>query len=241
MPTTAITDLLRTLHRHHRQLADLNGRRLAGPRQVAACRTQLAAAEKQLAEVQERTRELRKRADQQQLQLRSFEQKIVDLEGKRNACKTNREYQTLEEQIAADRMACRVLEDEILELLERTDAEKAGVPVAEAAVAKARVGLAAKEADVSRDQGEIDTELARVSASLADVEAELPADLRTGYDRVVRMKGAEGMAAVDGESCGGCYQQLTGNMLAELIMGRVVTCRSCGRWLYADASSSPSV
>jgi len=238
MTTTSVTNTLRTLHRHHQQLADLNGRLQAGPRQVKACQTQLATAEASLAEIQERAKGLRLQADQKQLQLRSAEQKIVDLEGKRNACKTNREYQTLEEQIAADQMASQVLEDEILELLERVDAAKAETPTAEQFVAAARERLTVKQAEVAEEKSEIEAELTRVGASLAEVEAELPADVRSTYDRVVRGKGVDGLAVVDGESCGGCFQSITGNMLSELILGRLVTCRSCGRLLYASGTRS---
>lgn len=239
MTSTSVTDIFRTLHRHHRQLSDLNGRLEAGPRQLKACQTQLATAEASLAEIQERSKGFRLQADQKQLQLRSAEQKIVDLEAKRNACKTNREYQTLVEQIAADEMASRVLEDEILELLERVDAAKAEVPQAEQFVTAARERLAAKEADVASEKTEIEGEVARVGGSLAEVEEQLPADVRSTYDRVVRGKGADGLAALESESCGGCYQKITGNMLSEIILGRLVVCRNCGRLLYSgDARSS---
>ncbi|MDA0818164.1 MAG: phospholipase [Planctomycetota bacterium] len=240
MATTSVTNTLRTLHRHHQQLSDLHGRLEAGPRQVKACKLQLATAEASLAEILQRAKGLRMQADEKQLQLRSAEQKIVDLEGKRNACKTNREYQTLEEQIAADQMASRVLEDEILELLERADAAKAEAPAAEQLVSAARERLSGKEAVVSQEKSEIEGELTRVGASLAEAEGELAADVRSTYDRVVRGKGADGLAAVEGESCGGCFQKITGNMLSELILGRLVACRSCGRLLYSGDTRSPA-
>ena len=48
------------------------------------------------------------------------------------------------------------------------------------------------------------------------------------------------MAVVEGQSCGGCFQQITGNMVAELKMNKVVSCRSCGRLLYLPESSTAS-
>jgi len=239
MAMTSVTNLFRTLHRHHRQLSDLNSRLVAGPRQVQACKTQLATSEASLAEIQERAKGLRMQADQKQLQLCSCEQKIADLEAKRNACKTNREYQTLVEQIAADQMASRVLEDEILELFERADAAKAEVPQAEKLVAAARERLAAKEADVASEKSEIEAELARVGGSLAEAETQLPDDVKSTYDRVVRGKGADALVGLEGESCGGCFQKITGNMLSEIILGRMVVCRNCGRLLYACDARSP--
>ncbi|MEI7781299.1 MAG: hypothetical protein WCJ18_05165 [Planctomycetota bacterium] len=119
MSLAVSADSLRTLHRLHRQLADLRDRLAAGPRQLVARTRQLQAAEAAQTAVQEEIKKAKMAADQKQLQLRSAETKILDLEGKLNACKTNREYQTLRDQVAADKMATKVLEDEILEALTR--------------------------------------------------------------------------------------------------------------------------
>ena len=47
------------------------------------------------------------------------------------------------------------------------------------------------------------------------------------------------MAEIEGGSCGGCYQQLTTNMVNEINMGRVVLCKSCGRVLYLPEDTRP--
>ena len=54
--------------------------------------------------------------------MKSNEQKIKDLDTKLNTAATNREYQILKDQIAADKMANSVLEDEIIEMMEQVDA-----------------------------------------------------------------------------------------------------------------------
>jgi predicted nucleic acid-binding Zn-ribbon protein len=232
MALAVSADALRTLHRLHRQLADLRDQLAAGPRQLAARTKQLAAAEAAQAAALEQVKKAKMAADQKQLQLRSAEAKILDLEGKLNACKTNREYQTLRDQIAADKMATKVLEDEILEGLERVDEVKKSTPSAEAEVAAVKKQLAEAKARVEGEASRLEAEVARIRTDLDAAEAELPADSREIYLRAVKSKGADSMAAVEGTSCGSCFQQLTGNMLAELSMGRVVTCRGCGCLLY---------
>ncbi len=232
MALAVSADALRTLHRLHRQLADLRDQLAAGPRQIAARTQQLTAAEAAHAARLEEIKKAKMAADQKQLQLRSAEAKILDLEGKLNACKTNREYQTLRDQIAADKMATKVLEDEILEGLERLDEVKKTVPPAEAEVAAVKKQLAEAKARVEGEASRLEAEVARIRTELDAAEAELPADSREIYQRAVKSKGADSMAAVEGTSCGSCFQQLTGNMLAELSMGRVVTCRGCGCLLY---------
>jgi predicted nucleic acid-binding Zn-ribbon protein len=236
MTVAVATGTLRTLHRMHRQLEDLQGRLDGGPRRVAALTAAVKAAEAGRDAAQQAVKQARLAADGKQLQLKSAEAKIADLEGKLNACKTNREYQTLRDQVAADRMATKVLEDEILEALERIDGLKPEVPVAERAIAVAKAALAAEEARVREEKGQLDAEVARIRGELAGAERELADDIRERYDRVVRSKGADGMAAVDGRSCGGCHRQITSNMTSELLAGRIVPCRSCGRLLYTPES-----
>lgn len=238
MTVAVAAGTLRTLHRMHRQLADLAEQLAAGPRTVAIRTKQVQAAEAKKTAAADEIKKAKMAADQKQLQLKSAEAKIADLEGKLNACKTNREYQTLGDQIAADRMATKVLEDEIIEALERIDALKPAVPAAETEIATAAKLLAEAEAKVKAETGRLEAEVARVRGELLAVEKELADDVREKYDRVVKQKGADGMAPVDGQTCGGCYQQLTGNMLSEVLLGRIISCRSCGRLLYLPESST---
>jgi hypothetical protein len=231
------TVTLRTLHRMHRQLADLAEQLAAGPRAVAARTRQVEAAEARKATAADEVKKARLVADQKQLQLKSAEAKIADLEAKLNACKTNREYQTLRDQIAADRMATKVLEDEIIEALERIDTLKPAVPAAETEIAAVKTLLADAEAKVKAETGRLEAEVTRIRGDLQAAEKDLAEDVRERYDRVVKQKGADGMSAVDGQTCGGCYQQLTGNMLSDVMLGRIITCRSCGRMLYLPESA----
>jgi len=239
MSSAVVTETLRTLHRILRQLADLRGRIAAGPRQVAAHAARLEAAEAAKTGVQDDVKKAKVAADQKQLQLKSAEAKIHDLEAKLNACKTNREYQTLTEQIAADRMATKVLEDEILEALDRIDAVRKTLPATETAVEAARTQLAQTKSRVASEATSLEGEVQRLSVELESAERELPADARILYDRIVKQKGDEGLAPLDGESCGGCFHQVTGNMHSNLLMGRVVVCRTCGRLLYVPETQAP--
>ena len=229
---------LRTLHRMHRQLADLAEQLAAGPRTVAARTRQVQTAEAKKAAAADDVKKAKLAADQKQLQLKSAETKIADLEAKLNASKTNREYQTLGDQIAADRMATQVLEDEIIEALERIDTLKPAVPAADIEIEATKKLLAEADAKVKAETGRLEAEVTRLRGELLTAEKDLAEDVREKYDRVVKQKGADGMTAVDGQTCGGCYQQLTGNMLSDVMLGRIITCRSCGRLLYLPESST---
>lgn len=110
---------LRELHRIHQRLADLRDRLERGPKQVRARETNVAVLEAKLAEARDRAKQTQMALDRKQLDLKSGEQKVLDLKVKLNAANNNREYQALLEQIAAAEMAGSVLSDEILEGLEK--------------------------------------------------------------------------------------------------------------------------
>jgi uncharacterized protein len=237
MALTAVA--LRELHRIHQQLADLRERLDRGPKQVRARTAGVAQAEEQVAKVQAEVKASRVALDQKQLQLKSGEGKIIDLKVKLNQANTNREYQALRDQIAADEMANSVLADEILEAMEKVDLQKAQVPECEARVAKAKEELAKTQQQLRAEEDSLRSDIKRLEAQLLETEKNLPDDFRDMYLRVVKAKGPDSMAAIENSSCGGCFQQLTANVVNEINMGRVVMCKSCGRVLYLPEDTRP--
>jgi hypothetical protein len=231
---------LRELHRIHRQLSDLRERLDRGPKQVRARTAGVALVEEQSAKIHADLKAGRVAIDQKQLQLKAAEGKIADLKVKLNQANTNREYQALKDQIAADEMASSVLADEILEAMEKLDTMKAQIPESEGRVAKAKEELVKIQQQIRAEEDSLRADVKRLEKELADAETALPDDFRTLYQRVVKAKGEDAMAVVEGGSCGGCFQQLTSNMVNEINMGRVVLCKSCGRVLYLPETTRPS-
>ena len=152
-PPNIGTSVLRTLHRIHRQLTDLTERLDRGPRQIRAAEANVAAPRGSCSrQAKAEAKTLRMAADQKQLQLKSSEDKVKDLRRKLNAATSNREYQALLEQIAADEMANSVLADEILEALEKIDAFQKNIAEAEAALAAAKQKAEQVRAEVAKQE-----------------------------------------------------------------------------------------
>lgn len=231
---------LRELHRIHRQLTDLRERSERGPKQIRARETNLTRLNEELAKLQAEAKAARVKSDQKQLLLKSGEDKIENLKAKLNACGTNREYQALKDQIAADQMAGSVLADEILESLEKIDEFQKTVGEAQQKIAVAKEDLAKVQETVRAQAEGLESEIKRLEAELHEAESTLPADFRQAYDRVVKSKQDDAMAEVQGDCCGGCCQQLTPNMLSELSMSQVVFCRNCGRVIYVPEDRTPA-
>ena len=230
------TAVLRELHRIHGQLSDLRDRLARGPRQVQVHQRNVAEQQGILEAAQLAVKQTKMAIDQKQLDLKTSENKIEDLKAKLNGCSSNKEYQTLLEQIAATEMANSVLADEILEGMEKVDQ-------LEVTVAEAQTHVEAAQAELTRCQDKVSSEgvvirgdIERLEGELAVSEKALPVDLKVDYQRVIRSKGADGMAEVEGQVCLGCGKQITLNMQNELLLSKPVFCKSCGSLLYIGES-----
>jgi predicted nucleic acid-binding Zn-ribbon protein len=231
--TSAISgEALRELHRIHRQLTDLRDRLARGPKQVKAAELNLARCEQQLTESKQGLTKARMASDERQLQLKTREDRILDLQGKLNSASTNKEYQALKEQIAADDQANSVLSDEILEMLEKIDELQANVSNAEELLAKAKSETEKVTTRVNDEQVKLKSELERVTGELHAAEAGLPSEFKSDYERISKVRGEDALAQIDGEVCSSCYQTITSQMMNELFMSRPVFCKSCGALLY---------
>ncbi len=229
---TVTTNALRLLHRLHQQLTDLRERLERGPKQVQAHERNVSQLTQQLDASQSAAQHARMTADKKQLELKSSEDKIQDWKAKLNACSSNKEYQALLDQIAAAEMAGSVLADEILDVLEKIDELDGHVVEAKTKVAAGQRELERIKRQVADASAGIAADVERLEAELTRAEADLPADFRIDYDRVVKARGMDGLAPADDAFCGGCYQQITANMLNNLTLSRPVFCSACGRLLY---------
>jgi len=227
---------LRELHRIHKQLTDLRGRLDRGPKQIAASQGAVLRLETEAVQAKEVHKKARIASDDKQLQLRSREARVDDLKARLNTANSNKEFQTLKDQIAADLQANSVLEDEILESLEKIDLLAERVKKADASLAAAKAEASKVNSRIEGERASLDSELARVLSELKEAERNLPPEVKSDYDRVARVRGEEALAEVDGEVCGGCFQMLTPNMMNELYMSRPVFCKSCGALLYLPES-----
>jgi predicted nucleic acid-binding Zn-ribbon protein len=230
MPT--LIETLRTLHRIHRQHSDLRDRLARGPRQIQVAETSVKKCEADLVQAKDAYRQAKMASDEKQLQLKHRESKLVDVQAKLNMAQSNKEYQLLKDQLAADKQANSVLADEILESLERLDQLQAAVKTADGNLAKTKDDAGKVRQRISDQQQGLETEMARVSGELKAAEDQLEGTYKENYMRLSRSMGEDALAPVEGECCGGCSQTLTVQMLNLLRLDKPVFCVSCGRLLY---------
>ena len=229
--------LLHTLHRILRQQTDLRDRIARGPKKVLHAENNEKGFEKSLSDAKATLLQTRKLANEKQLQLDSREAKIEDMKNKRNACDSNREFQLLNEQIAADEQANNVLSDEILELLERIDGLVGEQNLAEENLSKAQEETKVVKDRVDKELDDLNRELERVTGELKETEKRIPLDIKTEYKRLVTANGESALAETDMETCLNCYRTLTRQIVDQLLLQKPIFCQGCGSLMYRVLAS----
>lgn len=214
------------------QVAELDGQLKRGPRQIKAGAALVAQATEKLETARQDVKTATMACDEKQLQLSGREDRIEDLKAKLNTAASNKEFNLLKEQIAADQQANSVQSDEILEGLERIDQLQEAVKVAEKELAEVTQEQKERAETIEGRMEVVSADLDHVRVQLEKYESEIPVSLRGDYRRLYDGKGTESLAPVEEGCCAGCNQTLTTQMIDRIRLQILVPCPSCSAWLY---------
>lgn len=223
---------LRELHRIHTEIQRVRTELERGPRQVRAKQRLVENKQAELEQIRQRLTQTRKSADEKGLQLKSNEAKLHGLQVKLNQATSNREFDAIKGQMDADRMANSVLEDEILEALEKVDALRVGIETAEKEKADHEAEAKAFADRVAATEGDLKSELARLEAARTEAETIIPAGLATDYRRLVQAHGPTALAPIENRACTNCMNTVTQQQMIDMRAGKFTFCRNCGRLMY---------
>jgi hypothetical protein len=173
---------------------------------------------------------------------RRLERVLEEMIGRRDkaqekslAVKTNKEYQAALKEIEGIREAIRKQEDELLDIMEKTDALKAQLKKTEEQLKKSRAEHTRMkqqiEADLDRYVQEIETQKA---ARLA-LTAEIKPDVLSNYDKLREAKNGLAVVITKNELCMGCNMKIPPQSYNLVITSDdIIYCPNCRRMLYIE-------
>ena len=146
---------------------------------------------------------------------------------------SKKEYDALQSEIASDRAKCAQLEEETPDgPAPRRDERTGKIAELDKTAKLGKEEFARCEKDSGARLETLKKQLAETQARLKEVEANVPPNMRTDFDRIVKGKGADAFAPVVDRGCGACRTEIIAQQYNELLMGAFVVCKSCGRILY---------
>ena len=222
---------MKQLHDLRLKLREISAQLERGPRQISVRKQSIDKKKEELEGMRAKLKLKKVAADQKNLQLKSSEGRIYDLNGKLNIAANNREYEALRSQIAADTMAKSVLEDEILEALETVDGVQIEVKKTELEVAAIEAEMQKLVLEVQAKEAGLKEQAAALQLQVAEAEKILPPEIVPQYRRLVQAYGAEALAPVVNKSCSECFVSVTAQVYVELRSGKIRFC-TCGRLNY---------
>jgi uncharacterized protein len=224
--------IFKELHRLRQHARDLQSELERGPRILKAQEDKLANQEVSLKDYQESIKKFKVAILQKESQIKAKQQQIAKHEKQRNEAKEKKEYDALNVEIASDKKDVQKIEDEILADMEQVESMTAQIPLKEQESQKVKQDIARVIDDIQARRKTLTDLLQQAHQQIEQVEATLPEDVRTQYNRLVSAMGADSISAVRGRTCVACYTEITAQNYNELRMEQFVVCKSCGRILY---------
>jgi uncharacterized protein len=204
------------------------------PREIAAIAAAVASARKTVEDLRARLDTARKNIRAREKDLEASAAKRAKTEARLYEVKTNKEYSAVLVEIEDIKQEKSRIEEEILALMEMQERLSADIREAEAQLTEREADGRAKESDLRQKLAAVEAELTVIRAERAARTRELSVALLTSYDRILRARGGLAVTeALPSGICAGCRMAIRPQAMQEIrAQADLITCESCGRYLY---------
>jgi predicted nucleic acid-binding Zn-ribbon protein len=224
--------ILREIHRLRRNAKDLTTKIEQAPKQVKAQHAAAARTEEIFKKAQDELKHLKVNAHEKEVSLKATSEQIKKYDGQLAGIISKKEYDAFKNELATCQNTVAKLEDEILAILGEIEPRQIKLPELEKNLAQLKTQAAQFERDQDTRIADLKRQRDEVMQKLAEAESTLHEDIRPQYDRLVNAQGENAMSAVENKVCVACYTEITAQSYNELLNGKYLLCKSCGRILY---------
>jgi len=223
------------LDKLNQRIHALNQEIEALPQRVAAIEKKLAGTQAQLDAAKAALKQVDTNKRKFEGDIQALQQKISKYRDQSLNVKTNQEYKAINDEIAFAQAEIRKLEDKILDGMAETETREAEVKKADAELVAERKEIEKEQAEARDRTAEDKKQLDELTPKRDAIRAGLDENRVRHYERATKLRGS-GIAAVRDGKCMACYVMLRPQTYNDVQSDdHVVTCDSCGRFLYYEA------
>ena len=216
-----------------RRIADI-------PAVQQALATRLEQATAAVAAVKERLSLSQQERKKIEAEVAGIQTRLSKYKGQLLELKTNKEYQTMQHEIATAEAAIRSHEDRVLERMEEAENLTRDLKAAEAELKTQQAGIAAERAALDAEAATLQRTAGDTSAQRADVARQLSPEALRLFEHVSKQRRGLAVAEARDGSCSVCHVRMRPQMYNEVRRGEnLIQCESCLRILYAPPAATP--
>ena len=231
MPAT-VPAVLSQAHRLRKHLRELQSEVDLGPRVSKAQQAHLVAEEQVHKTAHDLIGKLKLKIREDEVTLKQVNTQLDKFEKQLNEAGSPKEYEGKQSEIRQAKEKIALTEEAILMGMEELENRTAGLPADDKRWAEAQANFKQQQIDAKERLERIVEDQGLAREQLAKAEADLPADVKGQYDRLITRYGPDGLAGINGRSCQQCRTSITEQQKAELVNGKFICCPNCGRGLY---------
>lgn len=205
------------------------------PEEIKIMETAFEAKKSHLVELDKQSLDLQKQRKDKELELSAKDEAIKKLQSQLYSLKTNKEYQTMLQQIQDAKADSSLIEDKVLELFDKTDAVKNEVEKEKQKLKEEEKVFLAEKKKIEDRVKVIDDRLAQLEGQRKQVLPDIDPKILTQYERILTNRDGLAIVTVKGNSCGGCNMFVPPQVINLIKMyEHIITCEMCNRILYID-------
>jgi predicted nucleic acid-binding Zn-ribbon protein len=161
-------------------------------------------------------------------QINKYDQQLL-------AIKSNKEYKSLRSEIEGLKADIRVVEDQIIGLMELAEKNNRRINEVEAELESNQSKYREEVGRVKEANKRIEAEKAETGERRKELAATVEDGLRKRYERIMDHKDDRAIVTVENGICRGCHLQLTAQVLNDLKKDDLISyCENCGRIIYIN-------
>jgi predicted nucleic acid-binding Zn-ribbon protein len=241
MPGLDLKEQLRNLlelQKVDTEIYNLGAEKQAKPQEIKALDDAFQVKKQGLADLEKKSQDTQKQKKDKELELASKEEGAKKLQSQLYSLKTNKEYQTMLQQINDAKADGSVIEDQILTLMDRLDQLKADTDKEKQALQQEENKCNQEKKKIAERVKEIDDRLAQLEGQRNQVMPGLDKKILTQYERVLKNRDGLAIVSVKDNSCLGCNMFVPAQVINLIKMyERIITCEVCNRMLYINDES----
>ncbi|MEW6171170.1 MAG: C4-type zinc ribbon domain-containing protein [Candidatus Omnitrophota bacterium] len=224
---------LTELQKIDQEAYDLNKKKIELPREIDILDAKFQEKKKTLQAQEDKLKDLQKKRKDKELDLATGEEGIKKLQTQLYLLKTNKEYQTMLDEIAKKKADNSIIEEDIINILDAMD-------LVTSEINKEKQNLANEEKKFQLEKKIVEEKVIQMNAQIERLElqrkqalGEVDKKILSSYERILKGRDSLAIVSVKNDSCQGCFMSLPPQVINEIKMyEKLITCEKCNRILY---------